>query len=311
MEKSIEFLVGYTGFVGSNIAAMHEFDGYFNSKNVEEAYGKEPDLLVYSAVPAEMFLANQNPEADFAIIEQAISNIKKIAPKRIVLISTIAVYKDPDEVDEDAYINKDELLAYGKNRLHLEQWVEENIKDYLIVRLPGLYGKNIKKNFINDFINYIPPMLNAVKYGELSKEELIRTHYVLQENGFYVCDVPKEDKELRNSLKEAFKRVNFSALLFTDSRGLFQYYNLENLWQDICTATEHKITKLNLAVEPVTTAELYQYLTGETFVNELNKPVPHFNYKTKYAKLWNGRDGYMRTKEQVLLDIKKFVEDFS
>ena len=306
----MEFIVGYTGFVGSNIIANHTFDGMFNSKNVKEAYGKQPDLLVYSGVPAEMFLANQNPEADKARMDEAIENIKQIQPKKIVLISTIAVYHNPNETDEDYEIDESELSAYGANRLYLEKWVEEHFEEYLIVRLPGLYGKNLKKNFIYDYINYIPAMLNEAKYKELSeKEELIKVHYVKQENGFYKCDVPVEAKEERKTLKEAFKRTGFSALNFTDSRGVFQYYNLNQLWNDIELALEHNICKLNLAVEPVTIAEVYQELTGEFFVNELPKEVPYFNYKTKYAALWGGADGYIKTKREVLEDLKSYIEE--
>lgn len=311
MEYGMEYIVGYTGFVGSNIVAKHTFDGNFNSKNVQDAFGGQPDLLVYAGIRAEMFLANQNPKADKALMDEAIENIKKIAPKKIVLISTIAVYQDPDNVDEDYKIDETGLSAYGANRLYLERWVENNIPDHLIVRLPGLYGRNIKKNFIYDYMNYIPAMLKETKYRELaSKEPLIREHYLLQENGFYRCDVPKEEKEVRNELKAAFKRVGFSALQFTDSRGVFQYYNLEHLWNDIEKAMEAGIQKLNLAVEPVTIAELYQYLTGETFCNELSKPIPHFNYKTKYDKLWDGANGYLYTKEQVLADLKNYVETY-
>lgn len=305
----MEFIVGYTGFVGSNIIANHTFDGMFNSKNVREAYGKQPDLLVYSGVPAEMFLANQNPEADKARMDEAIENIRQIQPKKIVLISTIAVYHNPDETDEDYIIDESELSAYGANRLYLEKWVEENFEEYLIVRLPGLYGRNLKKNFIYDYINYIPAMLNEAKYNELSeKEELIKLHYVKQDNGFYKCDVPAEEKEERNLLKEAFKRTGFSALNFTDSRGVFQYYNLNRLWSDIELALENHICKLNLAVEPVTIQELYKKLTGEDFVNELSKPVPFFNYKTKHAALWNGANGYILTKEVVLEDLKRYIQ---
>ena len=41
-------LVGYTGFVGSNIYTSGEFDAVYNSKNIEEAFGTKPDLLVYA-----------------------------------------------------------------------------------------------------------------------------------------------------------------------------------------------------------------------------------------------------------------------
>ena len=91
----MDIIVGYTGFVGSNIAAEHKFDYSFNSKNIGDAFGTNPDLCVYSGVRAEKFLANNDPDGDMAVINNAIENIKKINPKRIVLISTIDVYKNP------------------------------------------------------------------------------------------------------------------------------------------------------------------------------------------------------------------------
>lgn len=47
----MESLVGYTGFVGSNLAESHSFDGLYHSKNIEQAYGTKPELLVYAGVP--------------------------------------------------------------------------------------------------------------------------------------------------------------------------------------------------------------------------------------------------------------------
>ena len=45
-------LVGYTGFVGSNIylKARNRIEGVFNSQNVEKAYGLEPDVLIYAEI---------------------------------------------------------------------------------------------------------------------------------------------------------------------------------------------------------------------------------------------------------------------
>ena len=43
-------LVGYTGFVGSNIYDAGDFDAFYNSKNIQEAYGTEPDLLIYAGM---------------------------------------------------------------------------------------------------------------------------------------------------------------------------------------------------------------------------------------------------------------------
>lgn len=304
----MDILVGYTGFVGSNLYESYSFDKVFNSQNIEDAFGLKPDLLVYSGVPAEMFLANKDPEADRKIIENAITNIEKIEPKRVVLISTIGVYAVPNEVDEDTFIDSDSVLPYGKNRLMLERWVEKNIENYLIVRLPGLYGKNIKKNFLYDFINIIPNMLSENIYSKLSKvSTIISKNYEIQNNGFWKCktDISKQERLL---LKQEFIDNDFTALNFTDSRGVYQYYNLRELWKDITIALDNGVTKLNLAVEPVNIQEIYYHLTGKEFTNIIEKPVPVFNFYTKHASIFGKHDRYIKAKEEVLKDIKAFVD---
>ena len=134
-------LVGYTGFVGSNLAASHEFDDLYNSKNIQKAYGTNPDLLIYSGLRAEKFLANKFPEQDLASVKEAFSNIQKINPETVVLISTVDVYQNPVGVTEDSPIRTGNLAAYGLHRYMLERWIEavkvlckeENISVKLLV----------------------------------------------------------------------------------------------------------------------------------------------------------------------------------
>lgn len=301
-----EMLVGYTGFVGSNIDAMHKFEYRINTRNSEEALGKEPELLVYAGLRAEKFLANSNPEADMDTVTEAYNRILNINPKRLVLISTVDVYKEPVNVDENTVIDTDGLAAYGLNRYKLEMMIRERYPNALIVRLPGLFGRNIKKNFIYDYINVIPSMLKEDKYKELSAgSSLIKTSYELQSNGFYKCVVKDELKE---ELKEEFKRAGFSALYFTDSRGRFQFYNLARLWSDIETALKHDIRLLNIATEPVAVSEVYEALTdGERFVNEISSTIPNYDYKSVHAELFGGRNGYFYDKARVLKEIREFV----
>lgn len=306
-DKKVEALVGYSGFVGSNLTYSHQFNGLYDSKNVKEAYNTYPDLLIYSGVPAQKFIANKYPEEDFKIIENAIYNIQQIKPKMIILISTIDVYKKPNEVNEDSDIETYGLEPYGKNRYYLEKWVKENFEDYLIVHLPGLYGKNIKKNFIYDLINVIPNMILKEKFEEIvSKNNYIEDFYTEQENGFYKC------KELQGNekkkLKEYFQKIGFSALNFTDSRGIYQFYNLKYLWNHIEIALANNIKILNLAVEPIKVSELYYYLYEKEFKNELANNVAQYNFKTKYDKLFNGDNGYIYDKKFILQDIKAFVD---
>lgn len=310
-------LVGYTGFVGSNIAGQYDFTWKINSKNREEAYGKKPDLLVYAGLRAEKFLANQNPEADMETIREAMEQIRKIDPVQLVLISTVDVYRNPVEVDEDSAIETEGLAAYGANRYRLEQMVREEYEDALIIRLPGLFGKNIKKNFIYDYIHRIPSMLREDKFMELAgKSSLVEASYRKLDNGFYKCvlteNEPRTAKEeyAVEELKQEFVALDFSALNFTDSRGVFQFYNLVRLWDDIQIALENNIRLLNIATEPVSVGEIYYALCEKTFTNEISANPPRYDYKSKHAELFGGRNGYFSDKHTVLEEIVEFVNRY-
>ena len=284
----VKALVGYSGFVGSNICNLTEFSNLYNSKNVAEAYDTCPDLLVYSGVPAAMFIANASPQKDFEIILEAIDNIKKIKAKRVVLISTVAVYDRTSGVDETHIINEENILPYGKNRLYLENWVLENCEQSLIVRLPAIYGENLKKNFIYDYINIIPKMLNQSKYSELGgfeSESVVFKNYELKEDDFYHCK-NVDDKELF----DYFCNNSFNATHFTDSRSVYQFYNLNKLWKDISIALEHNIRLLNIATEPVSVAELYYYICKKEFENHLSKEPFNYNIKSVNAELFGGKE---------------------
>ena len=148
-------LVGYTGFVGSNLSYQYDFTERYNSKNIKHAYGCKPDLLIYAGIRAEKFLANQDSNKDLSNIENAFYNIQQIQPRKLVLISTIDVYKSPINVNEDTPIISEDLQPYGANRYYLEQKVRDDFPETLIIRLPGLFGKNIKKNFLGShYLNF-------------------------------------------------------------------------------------------------------------------------------------------------------------
>ena len=300
-------LVGYTGFVGSNLYASGAFAAGFNSKNIREAYGLEPDLLVYAGLRAEKYLANNFPDKDLALIEEAEYNIERICPRKLVLISTVDVYKNPVKVDEDTEIVTEGLHAYGLDRYLLEQWVREHYEDALIIRLPGLFGRNLKKNFIYDFIHSIPSMLKEDKFLNFaSRFPELREYYEKLDNGFYRCRLLNPEEE--RAAKEIFRQLGFSALMFTDSRSVFQFYSLDRLWKDIQTAVSAGLKLWNPATEPVSAAELYRYLMEKDFTNEISDRPAFYDYRTKYAGYFGGQDGYIMSKEQVLKKILKFVE---
>lgn len=304
----MRYLVGYTGFVGSNICQAANFDGLFRSTDVQDAYGKKPDLLIYAGLRAEKFLANSDPARDMDAVKQALDNIQAIAPHKLVLISTVDVYKNPVAVDEATPIDTQNLQAYGLNRYWLEQQVREKFPDALIVRLPGLYGINLKKNFLFDLIHRIPTMLKPQKFEELlNRKEMLSVCYQLEQNGFYKIR-PMEQAQ-RAELRAFFAQNDFSAVSFTDSRASYQLYPLRLLWGHIKSALAQGLTCLNFAVEPVTTQEIYQKTEGKPFCNEIAREPVHYDMRSCYASVLGGQDGYLLGKEFLLEDIVRFVRE--
>lgn len=300
-------LVGFTGFVGGNLAASHSFSALYNSQNITDAFGTAPDLLVYSGVRAEMFLANKFPAEDLRHIENACENIRRIAPHHVVLISTIGVYADTSQGDETtARADAEGLLPYGKNRLVLEEWVRANCPDSLIVRLPALFGRGIKKNFIYDIIHVVPKLLKPEKFTELLAGTTWEDCYELQSNGFMAlsCADSKRLSELRAHLETC----RFTALNFTDSRSQYQFFDLSRLWNIIEKALMAGIDTLTVTSEPITAAELYEYVRGGEFVNEVNLNHPVQNLRSLHANLFGGHDGYIFSKAETLQAITQFID---
>jgi len=300
-------LVGYSGFVGSNLRRQTDFVKEYNSSNINEAFCTKHELVVYSGVRAEKFLANHEPDKDLAHVKQAVENIKRMNFKKLVLISTVDVYKVACGVDENTFIDTDGLHPYGKHRYMLEKWVMDNVKDYHILRLPGLFGVNLKKNFIFDMMNIVPSMLKEEKLSELQKMSPVDLFecYSKQENGFY--RLKPVGKEIGKALKDFFAHCGFNALSFTDSRSVFQFYNLKNLWFDIETMIKNDIRLLCVATEPISSGELYKHIYGKEFKNEFLSTPVKYDVRTVHYGLFNGKEGYMADKAAVLKDIKEFV----
>lgn len=303
-----DLLVGSTGFVGGNLRAKHTFAAVCHSSDIAAQYGTQPDLCVYAGVPAAMFLANADPEADMEVMRTARENLRKIAPKSLVLISSIAVFADSRGRCEDDAPDTDGLPAYGRNRLQLEQWVREDFNDALIVRLPALYGAGLKKNFLFDLHTITPAMLKPEKYNELAeKSPLVKTGYTLADNGFYKLNGTAD----KTALKEFFAGNDFNALAFTDSRSRYQFYNLGRLWQDIEAARAAGLTMLHLCTPPISATEVYTAVTGKAdWTNELPKSPFDYDLRSRYAAVLGGSGDYLCTKEEELDDVTHFLREW-
>jgi len=145
-------LVGYTGFVGSNLLRQAPFEGRYNSKNVEAIAGQTYDLVVVAGAPAEKWKANRNPEADGKAIGRLTAALEQVNAAQVVLISTVDVYPEPVEVDEGAEIDSEKATPFGRHRFGLEVFLAARFNT-LVLRLPVLYGPGLKKNVLFDLLH--------------------------------------------------------------------------------------------------------------------------------------------------------------
>lgn len=305
-DRNNMILVGDTGFVGSNLLANSLFDSTYHSTNVHTAYDSCPDILIYAGVPGTKFLANRFPYKDKQKIDEAITNIKRISAKKLVLISTVDVNSRLD-VFEDELNERSYFGAYGDHRALLEKWVEENYTDYHIIRLPAIYGINLKKNYIRDLISAVPLILTPQKY-ETIKFQIpeINEVYILEPDGLYHYNY-----KLGDLLNQKFLNNKFNALSFTCQNSSFQYYNLKWLSNDIQRIITEGIKKINLVTEPIYSYELFDLIYNTKFSYEYDNSAicVNYNLKTRYDQLLKGQNGYLYDKTMIINDLVYFINN--
>lgn len=198
-------LVGYTGFVGSNLAASHSFDGLFNSSNVQSIRGQSFDLLVTAANRADSHRINAHPESDWREIESLTRTLAQARVEKLVLISTVCVYPGGGRPDERASLQESGLTPYGRNRLRQERILSDQF-DTVVLRLPQLFGQNMSKGIVYDLLNayrieYIDPRLRYQLYDLRELWSLVER---VIEEGIATLNVATEPVTAERIAQEAF-----------------------------------------------------------------------------------------------------------
>lgn len=139
-----------------------------------------------------MWLANQNPTADRANLDRLASCLSKVRAEQVIVMSTVAVYPNPVEVDEDSPIDEAAQTTYGKHRLLLERRLAEHFPKVLAVRLPGLFGQGLKKNALYDLLH---------------QHELHKIH---ANSGYQFYDLDRLWADVSTALASGLSLVNFA-----------------------------------------------------------------------------------------------------
>lgn len=112
---------------------------------------------------------------------------------------------------------------------------------------------------------------------------------------------------LRKNVLFDFKNNNMVDRI--DSRGIFQFYPMVNLWSDISIAAVSGIKLIHLTAAPVSASEVAQMGFGFTFDNVLEERAPaSYDFRTAHAKLFGGEGDYTYSKRESLLAIRAFAQ---
>ena len=145
-------IIGYTGFVGGYLNSCNKFNDRFNSTNIQEIGKNRYGSILCAGAPGAKWVANKFPVQDKENVEKLIINLERVKSQKLILISTIDIYPSHTQVDESSIIQSERLTPYGANRRRLEQFVESKFSNSNIIRLPGLFGRGLKKNILFDLI---------------------------------------------------------------------------------------------------------------------------------------------------------------
>lgn len=146
-------LIGYSGFIGSNLINLRKNFDLYNSKNIKRIKLKSYNSIYCAGTYSKIWLAKKNPNKDKKNLDNLISNLTKVKAKNFFLISTCEVFGKQKKTFENLKIKENYKYAYGYNRLNLEKFIEKKFLNHFILRLPIVYGKNFSKNFLYDLIN--------------------------------------------------------------------------------------------------------------------------------------------------------------
>lgn len=105
-----------------------------------------------------------------------------------------------------------------------------------------------------------------------------------------------------------FDFLNNNNLEAIDSRGVFQFYPMVNLWHDIQVARSAGLKLVHFTAEPVSVADISASGFGKEFNNTLDKPVGVYNMQTRHADVFGARGRYQYSQRETLLAVRAYAQ---
>lgn len=105
-----------------------------------------------------------------------------------------------------------------------------------------------------------------------------------------------------------FDFLNHNDLQKIDSRGVFQFYPMVNLWYDIRVAIQSGLPLVHLTAAPVSVGEISEEGFGRPFLQPLEKPAVIYDMQSKHAVLFGGHGSYQYSRRETIQAVRAYAQ---
>ena len=105
-----------------------------------------------------------------------------------------------------------------------------------------------------------------------------------------------------------FDFLNDNNLHAIDSRGVFQFYPMVNLWYDIQTALDSSLKLVHLTAEPISVTDISAQGFGKLFKQtQVNSPAV-YDMRTRYAQLFGSSGQYQYSRRETIQAVRAYAQ---
>jgi hypothetical protein len=105
-----------------------------------------------------------------------------------------------------------------------------------------------------------------------------------------------------------FDLLNENDLQQIESRGMFQFYPMVNLWADLQVAIKAGLSLVHLTAEPVRVRDVAETCFGRSFTNTLSAAPAVYDVQSKFADLFGGHGRYQYTSRETMMAIRAYAQ---
>jgi len=105
-----------------------------------------------------------------------------------------------------------------------------------------------------------------------------------------------------------FDFLNNNNIHVIDSRDVFQFYPMVNLWYDIQTSIQAGLKLVHLTAEPMSVADVSMSCFGKRFNQILSRHPAVYDFQSIHAVLFGGKGRYQYSRRESIQAIRAYVQ---